>query len=216
MNPYIIINFKTYPASSGKNSLRLSRCLEKVANSSKKVMLAVQNSEIFHLSSNISLPVLAQHVDFFSPGRNTGFIIPETVKKDGAFGSLLNHSEHPLSFDVLKKTILRCKDVGLKSVVCIPNMSFIDDLISLGPDFIAYEEPSLISSGKSITSVMPDAIFDFSSKLKGTGIIPLVGAGVSSSEDVKKALEFGTKGVLVSSAVVNSKSPSRVLSSFMK
>jgi triosephosphate isomerase len=39
----------------------------------------------------------------------------------------------------------------------------------------------------------------------------LCGAGISTGEDVKKALELGTKGVLLASGVVKAKDPYKVL-----
>ena len=42
----------------------------------------------------------------------------------------------------------------------------------------------------------------------------LCGAGITSGEDVKKALELGTKGILVASGVVKAKNPRKVLEEF--
>ncbi|MEM2175414.1 MAG: triose-phosphate isomerase, partial [Candidatus Micrarchaeia archaeon] len=44
----------------------------------------------------------------------------------------------------------------------------------------------------------------------------ICGAGISKGEDVKKAMELGTVGVLVSSAIVKSKNPEKVLREMIK
>ena len=121
MNPYIIINYKTYKQSTGKNALKLSLAFQKVAKKNKRVMIAVQATDLCCVASLIKLPVLAQHVDYFEPGRNTGFILPETIKADGAIGTLLNHAEHRIPYKTLKKTIEHCKRLKLKTIVCIPD-----------------------------------------------------------------------------------------------
>ena len=51
----------------------------------------------------------------------------------------------------------------------------------------------------------------FIDTLKDTNIIPLCGAGITTGEDVAKALVLGCKGVLVSSAVANSQNPEKFL-----
>jgi triosephosphate isomerase len=107
-----IINFKTY--KQGKQVLEFAKKIEKV---DKNIIVGLQASDIKDVSSKTKLRVYAQHVDNFQKGRNTGFIIPESVKADGAVGTFLNHSEHRLKLDVIKKTIQRCKKIKLKTAV---------------------------------------------------------------------------------------------------
>ncbi|MEM7825980.1 MAG: triose-phosphate isomerase, partial [Candidatus Aenigmatarchaeota archaeon] len=44
----------------------------------------------------------------------------------------------------------------------------------------------------------------------------LCGAGITNGEDFKKALDLGTKGILVASGVVKARNPKRVLEDFAK
>ena len=46
-----------------------------------------------------------------------------------------------------------------------------------------------------------------------TAVVPLCGAGITNSEDVKKALELGTKGILVASGIVKASDPETNLTS---
>ena len=80
-----------------KNQLKLQKKLRKL---SKNIILGVQASDIYEITKKTKLKVYAQHVDPFEPGRNTGYILPEAVKKDKAIGTFLNHSEHKLTFQM--------------------------------------------------------------------------------------------------------------------
>ena len=44
-----------------------------------------------------------------------------------------------------------------------------------------------------------------------SNVAPLCGAGITNSGDVQKALELGTKGILVASGVVKAKNPEKIL-----
>jgi triosephosphate isomerase len=47
-------------------------------------------------------------------------------------------------------------------------------------------------------------------------IIPLCGAGISTGEDVRAAIQLGAKGVLVASAVTLANNPKKVLEDMVK
>ena len=78
---------------------------------------------------------------------------------------------------------------------------------------IAIEPPDLIGSGISVSKARPELI---TSSLRAIRIINatvrvLCGAGITTSDDVSKALELGTEGVLVASSIVKSRDPARLL-----
>ena len=86
------------------------------------------------------------------------------------------------------------------------------------PDFVAIEPPELIGKGKAVSKVKPK-IISMAVKIvrnitRKTKV--LCGAGISSGEDVKKALELGSAGVLVSSAFVKAKNPKKILNEFLE
>ncbi len=202
----IIINFKNY--KRGKDALELARTIFLYAN---QAVVAVSSPDIKEISGNTGLKVYAQHVDYHEPGRSTGYVIPESIDENGAKGTLLNHSEHPLSVDVIKKTMKRCNERGLKVVICVKNITQAKKFKALNPYAMAFEDPKFIASGKSITSMEPDALSKFVKVLSDTNIIPICGAGISSGEDVKKAYEIGCKGVLIASAIADSHNPEKIL-----
>jgi triosephosphate isomerase (TIM) len=198
-----IINFKNY--KQGKQVLDLAKDIEKV---DKNIIIAISATDINYIKLHTKLKVFVQHVDYFESGRNTGFIIPESVKAQGAIGTLLNHSEHRLKFDVIKKTIIRCKKVRLKTAVFAANLDEAKKIEKLNPDFLIIEPPELVAGKISVSSAKPDLIKNISKKIKMNF---LVGAGIHNGDDVKIALKLGASGIAVSSAITTSKSPSNEL-----
>lgn len=194
--PLLVVNFKNYV--SGKDSLNLARNVEIYYNNA---IIVPPLLDVKDIAKEVSMPVFSQHVDFQEVGKSTGFITPEGLLSSKVSGSIINHSEHKISFSVIKKTISRCHDNGLKVIVCTSTLKETIKILKLKPFAIAFEDPRLIGSGKSITNEDSKIVSSFSKLFDGSNVIPLCGAGVSSPDDVAKAIILGCKGVLVSSAI---------------
>lgn len=192
----IIINFKNYVL--GEKALNLAKKISKV---NKKVIIAVSAVDIEEIAKLTKLKVYAEHVDYVEGKKTTGYVIPESIKAVKGKGMLINHSEHKLTLKEIKQTVNRCKKLKLETVVCSSNMKQIKEIKKLKPKAIAYEDPKLISTGKSITKHNPKQIQEFANLLKNTKILPLCGAGISTKEDIKEAKKLGCKGVLIASAI---------------
>ncbi|MDD5192369.1 MAG: triose-phosphate isomerase [Candidatus Nanoarchaeia archaeon] len=203
MKPLVVINFKTY--KQGKDAIELAKKIDKI---DKNIIIGVQASDIYEITKATKLAVYSQHVDYEEKGRATGFILPEAVKKDKAVGSFLNHSEHKLSFDVLKGTMKRCKQAGLKTMVFASSVKEALKIEKLKPDYLVYEPPELVGGRISVSESKPDVIKKLSERIK---MKFLVGAGIHNSEDVEIAVKLGAIGFAVSSAVVNAKEPEKKL-----
>lgn len=201
----IVINFKNY--IYGDKALALAKLIEE---NDLHMVVAPTTADISRIASKTSLNVYAQHVDLVGE-RSTGFVSPESVRAAGASGVILNHSEHPLEFSVLKKTLEQCKKNGLATLVCVSNLNELSKLMVLKPNFIAFEDSGLIASGKSIVSHKTHQVEKFASLVNPKGIVPLCGAGISTPEDIEVALKLGCKGVLISSAIAASKHPELLL-----
>lgn len=203
MKPIVIVNLKTY--QQGKETEEIVRSLEKV---DKDIIIGVQATDLFRVSKVSKLPLFIQHVDYFDIGRNTGFILPEAAKKNNAIGCFLNHSEHPLSLDVIERTILRCKKIGLKTGVFTKSLDEAKKIEKFLPDYLIYEPPELVAGNISVTTAKPEVIKDIVKALK---IPVLVGAGVKNNNDLKKCIELGAVGIALSSAITTAKNPGKVL-----
>ncbi len=209
MKPIIVINLKTY--QQGEKSVKIAKEIERV---DKNVILGVQASDIYEIAKKTKLKVYAQHVDPFEPGRNTGYILPEAVKKDKAVGTFLNHSEHKLTLDVIKKTIARCKKIKLKTMVFVKDIKQAKEVEKLNPDFLIYEPPELVAGNISVSTAKPEIIKNLAKKLKKTTKF-LVGAGIKTKEDITTSMKLGASGIAVSSAITQAKEPGKKLKDLM-
>ncbi len=203
MNPIIVINFKTY--KQGKSAIELAKQIEKV---DKSIIIGVQASDIYEIAKATKLIVYSQHVDYLEKGKATGYILSEAIKKDGAVGSFLNHSEHKLSFNVLEKTMKRCKEMKLKTIVFASSLSEAIKIERLKPDYLVYEPPELVGGSVSVSKAKPELISKIKKKLK---MKFLVGAGIHNNEDVNTAMKLGAFGFAVSSAICEARNPGKKL-----
>ncbi len=213
--PLIIVNFKAYKESTGQNALELAKKCEKAAKEcNANVAIAVSAPDIYRISSQVSIPVLAEHIDPEESGSHTGGIIAEDVKENGASGTLLNHSERRLGIDVLEKSIRRAKQAGLAVVACANSADIGKAISAFDVDFIAVEPPELIGGDISVSTAKPGLISESVEKICGKGkkcSTVLVGAGVKNGADVRTAIELGASGVLVASGIVKAKDPEAAL-----
>ena len=207
--PVLVINFKTYAQATGRRALELARVAEKVAKDlNVEIIVAVQPVDIRLIAENVEIPVYAQHVDPIKPGAHTGHILPEAVKEAGAKGTLLNHSENRLRLDIINEAIQRAKEIGLETIVCADKPETSAAVAVLKPTAIAIEPPELIGTGISVSKAKPEVITNTVNIIRkiDESIPILTGAGITFKDDVEKALNLGTQGVLVASAIVKAKS----------
>lgn len=210
----IFINFKTYKEGSGEKAIDLVKIIEEVSEETQnKIIPVVQATDIKEIAGSSKLEIWAQSVGFEDYGAHTGAILPEAVYEDGALGTFLNHSEIKLSdFDKLEATVKRAKEVDLKTLIFASNVAELVKILSLKPTYAAYEPPELIGSKTtSVSQAKPEIIAKAVTLSKEAGIPLIVGAGVSSSKDVKTCMELGAVGVAVASDVVIADDPKKEL-----
>jgi triosephosphate isomerase (TIM) len=211
----IFVNFKTYPQGTGEEALKLAKICEEVSLKSKiEIIPVVQFVDLYRIAKEVNIPVWVQHLDFFPQGQHTGWESLEAVIEAGGKGTLLNHAEHqipPGTVNQIIKRIMnkesRIKD--FKTLVCCKTMGQAERLAKLKLDYLAYEPPELIGGDLSVSEAKPFVIGRIVKKLPGVEI--MVGAGIKTGKDVKRSLELGAKGILVSSAVVLAKDQKQVL-----
>jgi len=213
--PTVIVNFKTYESATGDNALELAKVHDKVARETGiSFAICVQAIDLYRITQEVSIPVFAQHVDPIIYGSHTGSILPEVVKQAGAYGTLLNHAEYQLEFDVIASSIARAKDVGLTTCVCANTPEVAAKIAEFNPDFIAVEPPELIGGDISISSAKPEVVTKAVSLVGDIKL--LVGAGVKNSQDTKKAIQLGASGVLLASGVTKANNPYEILTDLAK
>ena len=203
--PILLINLKVYDEAIN-NYLGIAKVAKKVADESG-VSIAVVPSHLVLKEVSKILPTFVQSIDPFEPGAHTGGIIAEEVKRCGAIGALINHSEKRLNANDVKICVDRCRQNELISVVCVANSSEARGYARFHPDFIAIEPPELIGGKVSVSSAKPEVVTDSVDAVKSVSkdVEVLCGAGVKTREDIEKAIDLGVVGVLVSSGIVKNK-----------
>ena len=203
--PLIVVNFKTYAQATGEAALKLAQLISELASElNVNSAVAPQHVDLNPIARVVNIPVLAQHVDAISPGSHTGWLLPEAAKAAGAVGSLVNHSERQLPMDEIRRTIEKLRELGMWSIVCAKDVEVSKRVAAFKPDAVAVEPPELIGKGRAVSKVEPQVV---SGAVKAVHEVDpavrlLCGAGISSGEDVRIALELGAEGVLLASHVV--------------
>ena len=212
--PLLLVNFKTYSQATGAKALELAKICEKVMKeTSVCIAVAAQATDIRLIASEVDIPVFAQHIDPIKPGSNTGQTMIDAIKEAGAVGTLINHSERRIKLSSIDEIVTLAKEHNLFTCVCASTPKIAGAVAVLEPDCCATEPPELIGSGISVSTAQPEIItetVEIISKINPK-VVALCGAGITSSQDVKIALELGTKGILVASGIVKSPNPEKVL-----
>jgi triosephosphate isomerase len=219
MEALIVLNYKTYDESTGDKAVALAKACEAVAKETgAKIIVAPQFTDLYRISKEVRIPVYSQHIDDIKFGGNTGSILPEAVKAAGATGSLLNHSEKRLKLAEIEAGIVKLRSLGMVSIVCTNNINTTRAAAALGPDYVAIEPPELIGSGISVAQAQPEVISGSVDAVKKINpkVKVLCGAGISKGDDLKKALQLGTEGVLLASGIIKAKDQKAALLDLVK
>ncbi|MCD6261139.1 MAG: triose-phosphate isomerase [Thaumarchaeota archaeon] len=212
--PLIALNFKTYAQAFGENSLRLAKIAEEVAEQfGVTIAVAPPMIDLARVAAEVEIPVFAQHVDPYKPGSHTGSIIAEDVKAAGAVGSLVNHSEHRLRLADIGMVLERLRENELISLLCTDTVETTKAGAALSPDMLAIEPPELIGTGIPVSKAKPEVVRGAVQAVQkiNPSVHVLCGAGISTGDDVARAIELGAEGVLLASAYVKAKDPKLVL-----
>ncbi|NAS88338.1 triose-phosphate isomerase [ANME-1 cluster archaeon AG-394-G21] len=212
--PVIVLNEKTYLESAGDRGFELAKICEAVsAEQGMSIVICPQQVELAKIASSVKIPCFAQHVEAVEPGSHTGFVTLDSIKAAGATGTLVNHSEHRLEIADVEFIISKAASLDLLTIVCTNNIAVSKAVAELKPYAVAVEPPELIGSGRSVSKVDPGIVEETVKEVKRVyaDCVVLCGAGVTSGEDVKAAIELGADGVLLASGVVKAKDPRAAL-----
>lgn len=209
-SPLLLLNLKSYPGALGVGAERIGGLLESAGRAAGvAVALAPATCDIRYLATKLSIPVLAQHVDALDAGARTGFTVPEAVLAADGRGSLVNHSEHPIEPSAVVRTVDRLRSIDLTAVVCARSVAVAARLARCRPPYLAVEPPELIGGQRSVANARPEVISGTVAAVRNVSPVTrvLCGAGVHDRNDVARALELGSEGILVASAVATSDDP---------
>ena len=202
----LIINFKNYDEVSGKGAVKLARAAQAVARKLKvEIAVAPPQPALALVAKSVKVPVICQHVDNEKVGSSTGYFVPEVAKSYGASGSLINHSEHRIEMKQIAGLVERLRGLRMTSIVCAREPWEVMEISAFQPDFIAIEPPALIGSGRAVSTENP-AIITKSIEAAGSRSKVICGAGITGRGDVAKAMELGSRGILVASGIIKASS----------
>ncbi|MEN2974946.1 MAG: triose-phosphate isomerase [Candidatus Caldarchaeales archaeon] len=214
--PLIVLNFKVYSESIGEKMVKLAKYAEEVSREyDVGIAVAPPITELRKAVEAVSIPIFSQHVDPIPPGSWTGGVTVEMIKEAGAVGSIVNHSEKRMVLADIPVVIKKLKENNMISLLCTDTVETTRAGAALSPDMIAIEPPELIGTGISVSKAKPEVVKGAVQVVKriDPNVHVLCGAGISVGEDVARAIELGTEGVLLASAYVKSNEPKKVLSS---
>jgi triosephosphate isomerase len=202
----LIINFKNYEEVSADKAIKLAESARHVAEKLKiEIVVAPPQPVLALIAKSVQIPVICQHVDTEKMGPSTGFVVPEMAKSYGAVGSLINHSEHRIDMSSIRSLVERMRKIGMASIVCAQEPHEVVEISTFHPDFIAIEPPELIGSGRAVSKENP-AIITKSVQGAGSRSSVICGAGITDKDDIAKAMELGSQGILVASGIVKADS----------
>lgn len=207
--PVIVVNFKTYKQGSGANALKLAKICDHVAmEMNANIVVAVQAIDLARIATSVRIPVFAQHADGVELGAHTGAIVPEALQYAGAAGTLINHSEWKIPLRNIAAAVKQCAKFDLDVIACADTPQAAKEIATARPAFIAIEPPELIGGTISVSAARPEVITQTTENVR---VPVLCGAGIHTRQDVTKAIELGSVGILVASSVVLSSDPEAVL-----
>lgn len=205
----IFFSLKTYKQSSGDQVIKLAQAAKKVSQDTKvPIILCAQAFDIRRINQQLGVQVWAQHLDPIDPDRHSGWLSPYSAKLAGAAGTVINHAEHEINFDTITKTITKCQDYDLKTLVITDTLKLAKQVIPLKPDYLAFERSDLIGSQTAMVEAEPEKIKQV---IDMASMPVIIGAGIRTGEHVKKTVQLGGAGVILASAVVKAQDPELAL-----
>lgn len=213
--PFFICNPKAY--LYGKQSLNLARkCEELAIKYDIDVLYTGQFVDLRMLANSCPhLIITSQAMESLNIGKGMGHILPEGLKEAGVKATFLNHNENPLSINELAKTIKRAKELDILTIVCSSEVEDTRAIAYLNPDAMVCELNSLIGKGK----IADESYMKETNKIVKTinpNIKVIQAAGISTGEDVYKAIISGADGTGATSGIVCSSDPFSKLEEMFK
>ena len=191
--PLLIVNPKAY--LGGAQTLELARLTDELAGEfGITTIFTAQHVDLRMIAdATENLVVTAQHMDPIAPGRGMGHILTEGLVEAGVRAVVLNHAEHPLSIDVLDRTLVRAREVGLATIVCADSDAQCRAIADLGPDVMICEPTAAIGTGQMDSGDYIERTTRIVKEVDPS-ILVIQAAGVSTGEDVARVLAQGADG----------------------
>lgn len=209
-SPFLVVNPKAY--LHGLESLELAMYTDKLAiKYDIDVLFTGQLIDLQEIAQSTErIIVTAQHIDGIKPGKGMGHVLAEGLAEKGVGATFLNHAECPLTLGDLYQSIQRANENDILTIVCANTLDETKALSILKPDIMVCEQTELIGTGK-----VADASYMRETNEAVKGISPetlvLQAAGISTGDDVYRAIKLGADGSGGTSGIVLDKDPKLVI-----
>lgn len=213
--PYLVINPKSY--LYGEELLDLAKYADlKAKEYDVDILFTAPYVELKTIADNTkNLTITAQHMDGISPGRGMGRIVGEMLYNVGVRATFLNHVEHKISDEELEASMKKCEELGILSVVCANGISDAQKAAKLGADIIICEPDDLVGTGQTSSD---EYIISTNKAVKEANpkTQVLQAAGVSTAEDVYRAIYLGADSTGGTSGIIKSDNPKKTIDDMIK
>ncbi len=213
--PFFVVNPKAY--LYGDAGIALAKHADRLAEQyDVDIFFTAQAADLFRVKNETKrLIVTAQHMDGITPGKGMGHVLPEGLKSVGAEAVFLNHVEHPMSVDQLARAMARAEGLDMLTIVCADTVEEARAIAYLRPDIMVCEPASLIGTGQVSGS---DYMRDTNEAVRGVspGTLVLQAAGISTGEDVYRAIMTGADGTGATSGIVAAADPAAAMEEMVK
>ncbi|EKD86321.1 MAG: triosephosphate isomerase [uncultured bacterium] len=156
----------------------------------------------FIKANNLKFKLGAQDISPFGLGAYTGEVNASQVKEFASY-VLIGHSERRKNFsesdEQINQKIQQAESLDLIPIVCVSDVSQLEDLKSEKEMVIAYEPPGAIStSGPGAKAEDPDSVLEFVRKIKEKNPARVIYGGSVGADNVKDYTGLDNiEGVLV-------------------
>lgn len=213
--PFFVINPKSY--LYGEELLDLAKYADNKAEEyDVDILFTAPFTELKTIADNTKyLTLTAQHMDSIPPGRGMGKIVGEMLKNIGVKATFLNHVEHKIENEELEKVIKKCKNLDIQSVVCANSVEDAKKVASLGADIIICEPDELVGTGQTSSDEYMIATNNAIKEVNPQTQV-LQAAGISTPEDVYKAIYLGADSTGGTSGIIKAKDPKKTIDDMLR
>ena len=213
--PFFVCNPKSY--LYGEQALKLAKTADELAErydvdilfTGQLIDLAMLRKQTKHLI------ICAQTMESLKPGKGMGHILGDGLKEAGVQATFLNHAENPMTVAELIKTVKRCNELDILTVICADAEAAARAIAMLQPDVMVCEQTSLIGTGKTADASYMEATNHLVKSIS-PATKTLQAAGISTGADVYKAIMSGADGTGGTSGIVCAKDPAAALTEMIE
>ena len=157
-----------------------------------QVIFTTPYADIRRVAENTkNLIVFAPHMDDIPVGRGLADVLPESLRAAGADGVMLNHVEKQLTYAKQRSTLARAKELNMLTLLLTDSLEEAKAAALLAPDMIVAEPSELIGTGKAVSDLKYIHQSIEAVRSVDPDIYVLVGAGISTGQDVYNVIKAG-------------------------